>query len=228
MIQKFHSRLLSEFNALKDPIRAEGQQRYMKSQMPYFGIKTPEVKKITNQILKEFPIKSNKSYSDIIEYLFMNAKHREEWYVGSHIAIKYKTYIIEENLSLYLKIIKLTQWWDIIDAVATNLVGTAIKDSEKFKLYLCSWIDDENMWIRRTAILSQLKYKNETNEDLLYELILKCAHEKEFFIRKAIGWILREYSKSNPNSVKNFIFKNRKFLSNLSVREGGKKQPNFF
>ena len=74
----------------------------MKSQMPYFGIKTPEVKKITNQNLKEFPINSNKSYFDIIEYLFMNAKHREKWYLGSHIAIKYKKYIVEENLSLYL------------------------------------------------------------------------------------------------------------------------------
>ena len=83
------------------------------------------------------------------------------------------------------------------------------------------------MWMQRTAILCQLKYKSNTNERLLFELILKCAHEKEFFIRKAIGWALREYSKTNPNSVMLFIEKNRNHLSKLSVREGSKKLTDF-
>ena len=79
------------------------------------------------------------------------------------------------------------------------------------------------MWVRRTAILCQLKYKLSTNEDLLYKIILICANEKEFFIRKAIGWALREYSKTNPKGVKNFIENNTSKLSPLSVREGMKK-----
>ena len=79
------------------------------------------------------------------------------------------------------------------------------------------------MWVRRTAILCQLKYKLSTNEDLLYRMILNCADEKEFFIRKAIGWALREYSKTNPRSVKHFIKKNSSNLSPLSIREGMKR-----
>ena len=79
------------------------------------------------------------------------------------------------------------------------------------------------MWVRRTAILCQLKYKLSTNEDLLYKIILICANEKEFFIRKAIGWALREYSKTNPKSVKDFIKNNTSKLAPLSVREGMKK-----
>jgi len=223
----FYKSIISEFIKNADSTRAIGQQKYMKSKLPFYGIRNPDVKKITNIQLRKFPILDNTQYCNLIHYLFKNAKYREEWYCGLYIAIKYKKYILEENLPLYLEIIKITQWWDIVDAVASNLVGPSIINSSQFHIFHNSWIRNECMWIRRTAILSQLKYKSNTDEELLFELILKCSHEKEFFIRKAIGWILREYSKTYPNSVKQFIDNNRNYLSNLSVREGSKKLENF-
>jgi len=106
-------------------------------------------------------------------------------------------------------------------------VGPSIINSNDFFDYNYGWINHKNLWIRRTAILCQLKFKSKTYEQLLYDLILQCSDEKDFFIRKSIGWALREYSMSNPNSVRLFLEKNHKFLSNLSVREGSKKLPNF-
>ena len=203
-----------------DSEKAKGQQAYMKSSMPYWGISVPDVRKICNQIFKEFVQQDNKEYRETVWYLFKNAKRREEWYAGMNYAKKFKKFIIPENIDLYLDVIRLTQWWDIVDDFAVHLVGQALKHVEDIRPYLTVWIDDDNMWIRRTALLAQLKYKEKTNLDLLTGLILKVAHEKEFFIRKAIGWVLRQYSYTDSEWVKNFIKKHKDLLSGLSIREG--------
>jgi 3-methyladenine DNA glycosylase AlkD len=222
-IKKYHHSVLLVFKENANPNRAIEQQRYMRSKLPFYGIPSPLIKKIVNNKLTNFPILSNQVYRKTIQYFFANAEFREEWYVGLHIALKHKEFIMESNLNLYLNLILRTQWWDIVDTVATNLIGPAINSSSKFKSLLNSWIKHNNMWIRRTAILCQLKYKLNTNENLLYKMILTCSGEKEFFIRKAIGWALREHSKTNPKSVRQFIKKNSFRLSPLSIREGMKR-----
>ena len=203
----------------QDRDRAIGQQKYMKSKLPFWGIKMPQVRKLTDACLKKNPLQNNIHYRNSIRFFFNNAKKREEWYAAAHIAQRHKNYICESNLDIYLEMIMTAQWWDIVDSTATLLVGPAIKESIQFRHYIKSWIIHDNFWIRRTAILSQLKYKEDTNEKLLYSIILKCADEKEFFIRKAIGWGLREYAKTNPKSVKKFVENNENNLSNLSKRE---------
>ncbi|MCK5632354.1 DNA alkylation repair protein [bacterium] len=212
--------LQKEFAEYANEERAQGQQRYMKSSMPFWGITLPEVKKICNKIFKNFVPQNNTEYRSIILYLFKNAHCREEWHAGMQYAGKFKSFIKKDNVDLYLKVIRIAQWWDIVDHVAVNLVGQAIKDNDDIKKYLEKWIVDENMWIRRTALLAQLKYKEETNSKLLESLVLQVSDEKEFFIRKAIGWALRQYSYSNPAWVKNFIKTHQDKLSTLSVREG--------
>ena len=87
---------------------------------------------------------------------------------------------------------------------------------------LDKWITDENLWIRRSAILAHLKHKENMDQEKLFSYCIQCAHEKEFFIQKAIGWVLREYSKTQPEGVSNFIEENNELLSNLSIREGMK------
>jgi 3-methyladenine DNA glycosylase AlkD len=89
------------------------------------------------------------------------------------------------------------------------------------------WIEDPYLWIRRAALLYQLRWKQETDEEKLFSYCQKTLHEKDFFIRKAIGWVLREYSKTNPKAVKKFISSHRNHLSNLSIREGSKYLDNF-
>lgn len=214
------SELRTAFSKYADPQRARGQQAYMKSTMPYWGVMVPEVRKICNQIFKNHVPQSNQEYRETVVHLFESAQRREEWYAGMNYAKKFKKFITEENLDLYLEIIRLTQWWDIVDDFAVHLVGETLKESDNIAAYLRQWITDENMWVRRTALLAQLKYKEKTDAALLAELILAVVHEKEFFIRKAIGWVLREYSYTDPEWVKNFIKKHEDKLSGLSIREG--------
>ena len=116
----------------------------------------------------------------------------------------------------------LSDWWDIVDVLAVHPIGSLCLNYPDLRIEVDSWIYHENYWIRRTTILYQLKYKDKTDEKTLYSHILKTCHESEFFIRKAIGWTLREYSKTNNDSVRDFINQNNEKLSGLSIREGSK------
>tara|TARA_B100000029_G_scaffold512810_1_gene610507 strand:+ start:858 stop:1553 length:696 start_codon:yes stop_codon:yes gene_type:complete len=212
--------LRKEFSKQKNPKIAKEQQRYMKSKMPYYGLQAPQLKKIYSSLFDKYMPTTNQEYRNTILYVFKNAKHREEWYAGLAFANKYQEYIVEENIDLYVEIIRLTQWWDTIDNIAPKLIGTALADSNNLPIFLNEWIKDENLWIRRTALLTQLKYKERTDFKLLSKLIKQVWHEEEFFIRKAIGWTLRQHSYSSPNEVLNFIEQNRDNLSHLSITEG--------
>jgi 3-methyladenine DNA glycosylase AlkD len=118
------------------------------------------------------------------------------------------------------KLLTTKSWWDSVDSIAPLAGEMARKYPELIDETMNHWSVDDNFWLRRSAILFQLKYKQQTNEDLLYDYIVKNADSKEFFIQKAIGWALREYSKTNPESVKAFIEGNH--LAPLSIREGSK------
>ena len=112
---------------------------------------------------------------------------------------------------------------DIVDAVAVTCVGGALRsDPPEMRALLDDWIDDDDMWRRRTALLSQLKHKDATDKDRLFTYCLVSAPDTEFFIRKAIGWALREYAKTDPEAVGTFLIENKDQLSGLSYREGGK------
>ena len=105
-----------------------------------------------------------------------------------------------------------------MDATASNLIGSALKGNSQLSTILNNWIMDENLWVRRTALITQLNYKTETDFALLQKLILTVCHEKEFFIRKAIGWALRQYSYIDAEGVERVIAENREKLSPLSIR----------
>jgi len=213
-------KLEAEFVKSANKERAKQQQWYMKSQMPYFGVVMPEVKKITKKVLKEYAPENNQEYRDMLLYIFENAKYRELWYAGLVYADRFKAYITEKNIDVYEKIVRITNWWDIVDHVAQNLIGKALLGSKQVRKYAKKWILDDDLWIRRTALILQLKYKDKTDFQLFKELILQVTHEKDFFIRKAIGWALRSYSYTEPEKVICFIEQNKDKLSTLSVREG--------
>jgi len=219
-----------EFLNVGNKEQAIKQQQYMKSQIPFFGVAMPEVKKITKKVLKDYIPKDNQEYRDTALYLFENAKRREVWYAGLVYAQKFEKHIKEENIDVYEKIIRITSWWDIVDLAAQNLIGRALVGDSlytlfsgskgKVDLYAKKWIKDDDMWIRRTALLIQLKYRRATDFNLLKKLILQVSGEKDFFMRKAIGWALRSYSYVAPQEVITFIEKNKNKLSTLSIREG--------
>ena len=145
---------------------------------------------------------------------------REYQYTAITYIGKYAKKLLKADLLFLKELITTKSWWDSVDGIAP-LVGELAKSyPEVIEETINQWSVHENMWVRRAAILFQLKYKEQTNENLLYQYIVKNADSKEFFIQKAIGWALREYSKTNSDSVKRFIEGNQ--LAPLSVREGSK------
>lgn len=221
-LENMHQQLQKSFAAHANPQLAAQKQSYMKSTMPYWGLYRATITEIVKKELLSAPPSTNQEYRDTIDYIFSHATHREEWYAALIYAMKFKKYIVEENIDLYQNLIMQGQWWDIIDTVSSNLLGPALKHSPNIAKHTLRWIKDDNMWVRRSALLTQLMYKKNIDFALQEKLMLTVAHEKEFFIRKAIGWVLREYSKTDKVAVSNFIETHRDRLSNLSIREGSK------
>ena len=198
-----------------------------------------KVQKQQQQRLKKSSSSSSLVSPELYESLVMSLwelPHREEKYLAIDVAMKYKHCITLDALPMYERMLRTSNdnsnqqvmWWDFVDPIAVNLIGyVALQSPKEMKPILECYIHDttgstNSMWIRRTALLSQLKHKHYTNENMLYDFCQACHHEKEFFIRKAIGWILREYSKTNPKFVQQYLIRHKDQLSTLSYREGSK------
>ncbi|MGI9601109.1 MAG: DNA alkylation repair protein, partial [Acidimicrobiales bacterium] len=114
-------------------------------------------------------------------------------------------------------------WWDLVDSVASGIIGKVVlNERARMRPLLDEWIDCDDMWLRRTAIICQLEHKESTDVEMLFGFCTRRAFEKEFFIRKAIGWALREYAKTDPDAVRVFVAEHQSELSGLSRREATK------
>ena len=221
-MEKMTRFLARELAKVRDPLRAAGMAAYLKTDMPFYGVPNPVCKKIYREMRGRYPVASRAGYVAAIEALW-SRPHREEKYCAIRVAMDYPEYITIGSVPLYRRMIVEGAWWDLVDDIAIRLVGRVLLDDrERMGAKLDRWIDDPNMWIRRTAILSQIKHKDRTDQDQLFAFCLQRANEKEFFIRKAIGWALREYAKTAPDAVREFALTNRDLLSGLSFREATK------
>lgn len=148
---------------------------------------------------------------------------RELLYAACTFAETFHEHIIPAHLPLFKRMIVDGGWWDLVDTVAGRMISPMMRTHRTATTpVMRKWIDDENLWVRRTAIICQLNHNAETDSDLLFELSLKRAHETDFFIRKAIGWALRDYAWAEPDAVRAFLKKHKAKLSPLSIREAGK------
>ncbi|MFJ7725942.1 DNA alkylation repair protein [Neobacillus sp. NPDC097160] len=199
---------------------AEPMKKYMKGHFPFLGIKSPLRKELEKQFFNETGILKEPFNKELVDELW-GKNEREYQYTALTYLEKMMNKLKKEDLPFMEWLITTKSWWDTVDAIAPKPVG---KIAEKFPVVVGDTVDGwavhDNMWLRRAAILFQLKYKQKTNEERLYQYIRQNAGSKEFFIQKAIGWALREYSKTNPASVKAFI--EGQSLAPLSVREGSK------
>jgi 3-methyladenine DNA glycosylase AlkD len=212
----------AELKRLADPAKAPAMAAYMKTTQPFFGVPTPIRTAMLKQMGDRFAPVDQKSYVRSVIALWQ-LPHREERYCAITFARRYQQFITPPSVPLYERIIREGAWWDFVDEIAVNLVGGVYQNFRaQTRPIIEHWIDDEDVWIRRTAILSHLKHKKQTDAAQLFRHCLKLSHEREFFIRKAIGWALREYSKTDPRAVRAFLTKNRGKLSNLSHAEGSK------
>lgn len=200
---------------------AHNQAKYMRYRFPFFGLMNAAREKYW----KEFQeIEGKLEKSKVVEFAreCIQYPEREMWYVASQVLKENKKKLKSEDLEFIKEIIVKSDWWDIVDLLASNCIGAICINFTELRDEVNSWIHDENFWLRRTAIIYQLGYGVKTDESVLYKHILLTCHEKEFFIRKAIGWALRSYSKINQDSVRSFIETNQDKLSNLSIKEGSK------
>lgn len=212
--------VISLFEANRNEEQAIPMAKYMKNNFPFLGIKTPQRESLMKEFYKATGILKEPFREDFVLGLW-ELDAREYQYAALDYIKKLLKKLSKNELPLMEKLIKTKSWWDTVDMLAQHPVGTiAQKYPEVIPETIEGWACENNMWLRRTAILFQLKYKEKTDERLLYRIIKQNSDSKEFFIQKAIGWVLREYSKTNPESVKTFIAHNE--LPKLSVREGSK------
>lgn len=214
------SKLTSLFEKNRNAELAIPMQNYMKNHFVFLGIKSPTRKELEKQFFQETGILKEPFQPAFIQQLWEKDEREYQYTALTYIEKSLKK-LTKEDLFLMEKLIITKSWWDTVDALAAKPVGKIAETfPEVIETMIEPWAEHENMWLRRTAILFQLKFKTKTDEDRLYRIILKNNDSKEFFIQKAIGWVLREYSKTNPQSVGTFI-KNHQ-LAPLSVREGSK------
>ena len=207
-----------------DSDKAAAMQAYMKTDQKFYGVQANPRRAIFRQAKKRYPISTWSEYEQLIFELW-NGEYREDMYQALEIAETYKIFRVEKSWDLYENLIRTATNWDTLDWIAAKLIGELVLENRQFESVLKQWIVDENFWVRRAALLAHLKHKRHTNTKLLAYTIKKLAHEKEFFIRKAIGWVLRNYAYTDPLWVKRFVVRNRSTLSNLSIREAMKNIP---
>ncbi len=196
-------------------------EAYMKNRFSFYGLKKPLRAQIQKQAFKQFPLHSVEELEETLEALWCEDK-RELHYVAMELGAHYQKLFTEESLRFFEKMIRTHSWWDSIDRIAPTLVGALLLRYPDLTSQMEVWINDEDMWIRRSALIYQLKYKKRTDTEQLFDFCKRRMHEKEFFIRKAIGWVLREHSKTDAKAVQGFMEEFREKLSPLSVREGSK------
>ncbi|MCK4653702.1 MAG: DNA alkylation repair protein [Candidatus Cloacimonetes bacterium] len=195
--------------------------KYMKNLFPYLGIKTPQRRELLKQFFKEYGVPEISYIKQIILDLW-ELPEREFQYCAVGILRKFSKKLDKEMIDLFEYLIVHKSWWDTVDGLACWLVGNHFKRFPEFiRPYTEKWMKSGNMWLQRTVILFQLDYKEKTDVELLFENIKKCTGSKEFFIQKAIGWALREYSKTDEAIVIDFVENNK--LASLSKRESLKR-----
>ncbi|OTF88859.1 DNA alkylation repair protein [Ligilactobacillus salivarius] len=195
--------LENEFEKHRNLDNASHMAKYMRNQFDFYGIKTPERRSIYKELLNEC----------------WNNDYREFQYFVCDYLKALQKFLVFDDIDKIRPFIKTKQWWDTIDSLDT-VIGN-INDLRVDDLML-EWSVSDDIWFRRIAINHQRGRKDKTDTVLLEKILINNLNNNEFFINKAIGWVLRDYSKTNTDWVKNFIAKYKPGLSTLSIREASK------
>ncbi len=211
-----------EFAAAAVPSDAVPMAAYMKTDQPFFGVKKPARVPVYRAMKRDFAPPDREAYEAAVVALWREPE-REMRYAAIEFATQHRGFVVPASMRLYEALIRDGAWWDLVDPIASHLVGGVwARWREETGPRMDRWIDDDDLWIRRTAIIGQLRHKADTDADRLFAYCLRRAHEREFFIRKAIGWALRQYAKTDPEVVTAFLVAHRDRLSGLSFREASK------
>ena len=210
-----------------DPARAAQQQAYMKSELPFVGLGAPALKALLRPLLAEHRLVDRALWQDAVQELWDDATHREEWYAA--IALlrhrHYRRWLDPDLVPLLDHLVRTGAWWDVVDELAGHVVGQVLLDHRAATTPVVqAWsVDPDSLWIRRTAVLAQLRHGPDTDTDLLEQVLVAnlddTAYGREFFVRKALGWALRQHARTDPAWVRRFVQVHDRRLSGLSRRE---------
>lgn len=202
----------------KNEEQAKPMAKYMRNKFPFLGLKKPERAALSKEFLKAKRKDTEIDWDFIFKCYDM--PEREFQYLAIDYMDKVKKLFTPDDMKNIEKLLITKSWWDSVDAINKTVGYIAMKYPEVKEDVLLEWIESENIWLNRVSIIFQLKYKEKTDTEFLSKAILHNSQTEEFFINKAIGWALRQYSKTNREWVKNFIQQNP--LQPLSVKEGSK------
>lgn len=206
--------------------KAPQMQAYMKSLLPFRGVNAVPLQRLCREVFDAHPLPDEATWRTAVLNLWDGAAYREERYAAIELTghRRYRRFQNVETLGLYRHLVVTGAWWDYVDKIASKRVGPILRDEPgQVTPVLREWAVDDDLWVRRTAILCQLGRKDTTDPDLLAYAILSSTdaslHGRDFFIRKAVGWALREYAKTAPEWVVRFVAEHETQLSGLSRRE---------
>jgi 3-methyladenine DNA glycosylase AlkD len=201
-------------------------QRYMKSAMPYYGVDGPTQKRLWRQVFAAHPVESCDGMRRAALDLWRNAKYREERYAAIALTDlrRYDDCQTLDAVPMYEEMIVTGAWWDYVDWIASHQLGAILRhEPKRMKPLMRRWAKAaDSSWKRRAAMLCQLRFTHETDLDLLYDCIEPNLGDRDRFIRKAIGWALRQHAWTDAREVRRYVSANRDRLSPLSVREAMK------
>jgi 3-methyladenine DNA glycosylase AlkD len=215
-------RVRAELAKVADPKRAPMMQAYMKSAMPYHGVSAVPLRAACRALFADVELADREAWQAAVLDLWRNAAFREERYVAIALSghKRARAFQTPAAMPMYEEMIVSGAWWDFVDGLASDRVGGILASHpSKMKRTMLTWSKSSDMWKRRTAIISQLRFKEGTDLELLYACIEPSLGSKEFFLRKAIGWALRQLAWTMPDEVARYVRAHEAELSGLSKRE---------
>ena len=211
--------LITDFEENRNELLAESMSKYMQDKFRFLGVRGTT----RTEIYKKYFPDTRKT--KIIDWDFVescwNKEEREFQYVVVYYLKAMQKFLKREDISRLKYLIVTKSWWDTVDLLA-KVVGSLVIRIEGYDQIMLEWSKDSNIWLKRVAMLHQLSFKEKVDEGLLEKILLANLGDNEFFINKAVGWALRDYSKFNPEWVKEFIENNKMNMANLSLREASK------
>jgi 3-methyladenine DNA glycosylase AlkD len=216
------SRLAHLYGSARDPDKAVAMVAYVRGQFPYLGIPAPVQRTLAREVLAGLTPPAEADLRDIALACWQ-LPEREYHYFACQLLRRYVAICSADFIVTAKELLADKPWWDTVDPLASRVVGPLVVRHPSLVATMDAWSVDQDMWLVRTAILQQLFYHDATDEERLFRYCAAQARHPDFFIRKAIGWALREYGKTDPTAVRAFVDAHRSELSGLSIREGTRR-----
>jgi 3-methyladenine DNA glycosylase AlkD len=211
-------RLKGVYAAAADPVKASAMRAYMRDQFPFLGIPAPLQVRLNREVMAGIG-KPDEADLGAIAFACWELDSREYQYFACKLLRKHRRTLSSAFLPTTAELIASKSWWDTVDELAAHVVGAIVHADRLQATVMDDWSTDEDLWLVRTAILHQLNYREDTDATRLFHYCSVQAQRPEFFVRKAIGWALRVYSKTDPVAVRDFVKAHQARLSGLSSRE---------